>query len=160
MTAPKGFRRLVTSLTFHQDTTLGWSETSRWCSSTSRAWSITQDRANRTYYPSFDPLPAGLSCRALLQRMNLASPAAHRARGAVPEPDPYWHQQTWAGARNPRVSAKRASDCATPGSDEIPFLLSIRRLCAASAVRSVLNIRGLGRDRPEIDRVAIELNRL
>src|ERR1017187_1269292 len=47
MTAPKGFRRLLTSLTFHQDTTLGWSETSRWCSSTSRAWSITQDRANR-----------------------------------------------------------------------------------------------------------------
>jgi hypothetical protein len=81
----------------------------RWCSSTSRAWSITQDRANRTYYRSFDPLPAGLSCRALLQRMNLVSPAAHRARGAVPEPYPYWHQQTWAGARNPRVSAKRAS---------------------------------------------------
>ena len=27
---------------------------------------------------------------------------------AVPEPYPYWHQQTWAGARNPRVPAKRA----------------------------------------------------
>ena len=26
---------------------------------------------------------------------------------AVPEPYPYWHQQTWAGARNPRVPAKR-----------------------------------------------------
>ena len=38
--------------------------------------------------------------------------------------------------------------------------LDRRRLCAASAARSVLNIQGLGRDRPEIDRVAIELNRL
>jgi aryl-alcohol dehydrogenase-like predicted oxidoreductase len=27
---------------------------------------------------------------------------------SVPEPYPYWHQQTWAGARNPRVSARRA----------------------------------------------------
>jgi aryl-alcohol dehydrogenase-like predicted oxidoreductase len=27
---------------------------------------------------------------------------------AVPEPYPYWHQQTWAGARNPRVPAQRA----------------------------------------------------
>ncbi len=27
---------------------------------------------------------------------------------AVPEPYPYWHQQAWAGARNPRVPAKRA----------------------------------------------------
>jgi aryl-alcohol dehydrogenase-like predicted oxidoreductase len=26
---------------------------------------------------------------------------------AVPEPYPYWHQQTWAGARNPRVPAQR-----------------------------------------------------
>jgi aryl-alcohol dehydrogenase-like predicted oxidoreductase len=27
---------------------------------------------------------------------------------AAPEPYPNWHQQTWAGARNPRVPAKRA----------------------------------------------------
>jgi predicted dehydrogenase len=27
---------------------------------------------------------------------------------AVPEPYPYWHQQTWAGVRNQRVPAKRA----------------------------------------------------
>jgi hypothetical protein len=44
---------------------------------------------------------------------------------AVPEPYTYWHQQTWAGARNPHVPARRAWGWATPGSDEIPFLLSI-----------------------------------
>ncbi|MGD0497449.1 MAG: aldo/keto reductase [Bryobacteraceae bacterium] len=27
---------------------------------------------------------------------------------AIPEPYPYWHQQTWAGARNPRVPSQRA----------------------------------------------------
>jgi len=27
---------------------------------------------------------------------------------AVPEPYPYWHQQKWAGARNPRLPARRA----------------------------------------------------
>jgi aryl-alcohol dehydrogenase-like predicted oxidoreductase len=27
---------------------------------------------------------------------------------AVPEPYPHWHQQTWAGARNPRLPAQRA----------------------------------------------------
>jgi len=26
----------------------------------------------------------------------------------VAEPYPYWHQQTWASARNPRLPAKRA----------------------------------------------------
>ena len=57
MTAPKGLRRLVTSSKVPQDTTLGWSETSRWCSSTSRAWSITQNKANKNSLSVVRPLP-------------------------------------------------------------------------------------------------------
>jgi len=29
------------------------------------------------------------------------------AASAVPEPYPYWHQQKWAGARNPKLAARR-----------------------------------------------------
>ena len=66
--------------------------------------------------PGVDTVIVGARNEAQL-RDNLASAtwdlsAEEMARldeaSALPQPYPYWHQQTWAGARNPRVPARRA----------------------------------------------------
>ena len=66
--------------------------------------------------PGVDTVILGARNEAQL-RDNLASAswalrAEEMARlddaSAIPEPYPYWHQQKWAGARNPRRPAKRA----------------------------------------------------